>query len=110
MSGYRDAYYIKATKVRTKIVEDYKKLFKKYDALISPTVPILPPKFSEIEKLTPLQQYMIDTITVSPNVAGLPHLNVPVGFENNLPVGMLLTADHLEEGKLIQLGSLFEKN
>jgi len=53
---------------------------------------------------------MIDTITVSPNVAGLPHLNVPVGFENNLPVGMLLTADHLEEGKLIQLGSLFEKN
>ncbi|HJN56694.1 MAG: amidase family protein [Candidatus Woesearchaeota archaeon] len=110
MSGYRDAYYIKATKVRTKIVEEYKKLFKKYDALISPTVPILPPKFSEIEKLTPLQQYMIDTITVSPNVAGLPHLNVPVGFENNLPVGMLLTADHLEEGKLIQLGSLFEKN
>ena len=52
---------------------------------------------------------MLDVMTVSPNVAGLPHLNVPVGFEKNLPVGMLLIADHLEEGKLIQLGSAIEK-
>lgn len=109
MSGYRDAYYIKATKVRAMIVEEYKKMFKKYDALISPTVPIVAPKFSEIEKLTPLQNYMMDIMTVSPNLAGLPHLNVPVGFENNLPVGMLLTSDHLEEGKLIQLGSVFDR-
>jgi len=55
MSGYRDDYYIKATKVRTKIVNDYKKMFKKYDALITPTSPILPIKFSEIEKLSPLK-------------------------------------------------------
>jgi aspartyl-tRNA(Asn)/glutamyl-tRNA(Gln) amidotransferase subunit A len=108
MSGYRDAYYIKATKVRTKIVNEYKKMFKKYDALISPTVPILPPKFSEIEKLSPLQNYMMDIMTVSPNVAGLPHLNVPVGFEGKLPVGMLLISDHLQESKLIQLGSVLD--
>lgn len=108
MSGYRDAYYIKATKVRTMIINEYKKAFKKYDALISPTVPILPPKFSEIEKLTPLQNYMMDVLLVGPNVAGLPHLNVPVGFVNKLPVGMLLIANHLQEGKLIQLGSVFE--
>ena len=108
MSGYRDAYYIKAAKVRTKIVNEYKKMFKKYDALISPTAPILPPKFSEIEKLSPLQQYMMDVMTVSPNVAGLPHLNVPVGFADKLPVGMLLTADHLQESKLMQLGSGFD--
>jgi len=108
MSGYRDAYYIKATKVRTKIVNEYKKMFRKFDALISPTAPILPPKFSEIEKLSPLQNYMMDIMTVSPNVAGLPHLNVPVGFENKLPVGMLMTADHLQERKLIQLGSVFQ--
>jgi len=56
MSGYRDAYYIKALKIRTQIIDEYKKHFKKYDALLSPTVPILPPKFSEIEKLTPLHQ------------------------------------------------------
>ena len=109
MSGYRDAYYIKATKVRAKIIEEYKKLFKKYDALISPTMPILPPKFSEIEKLTPLQHYLMDAMTVSPNLAGLPHLNVPVGFEDKLPVGMMLIGNHLEEGKLLQLGSLFDE-
>ncbi|MBI2654136.1 Asp-tRNA(Asn)/Glu-tRNA(Gln) amidotransferase subunit GatA [Candidatus Woesearchaeota archaeon] len=109
MAGYRDAYYIKAMKVRTLMIQEYKKAFKKFDALVSPTVPILPPKFSEIEKLTPLQNYMMDVMLVGPNVAGLPHLNVPVGYEKNLPVGMLLIADHLQEGKLIQLGSAVEK-
>ncbi len=109
MSGYRDAYYIKATKIRAMIVDEYKKLFKKYDALVSPTMPIVAPKFSEIEKLTPLQNYMMDIMTVSPNLAGLPHLNVPVGFEEKLPVGMMLTADHLQEGKLIQLGGIFDR-
>ena len=108
MSGYRDAHYIKALKVRTKIVNEYKKVFKKFDALISPTAPILPPKFLEIEKLTPLQHYLMDVMLVGPNVAGLPHLNVPVGFENKLPVGMLLIGDHLQESKLLQLGSLFD--
>jgi len=109
MSGYRDAYYIKATKVRAMIVDEYKKIFKKYDVLVSPTMPIVAPKFSEIEKLTPLQNYMMDVMTVSPNLAGLPHLNVPVGFVNKLPVGMLLIADHLQESNLIQLGSVFDE-
>lgn len=108
MSGYRDAYYIKAMKVRTLIINEYKKAFKKYDALVSPTVPILPPKFKEIEKLSPLQHYMMDIMLVGPNIAGLPHLNVPVGNVDNLPVGMLLIGDHLQESKILQLGSLFE--
>jgi len=110
MSGYRDAYYIKAMKVRTKMIEEYKKVFKKYDALVSPSSPILPPKFSEIEKLTPLQNYMMDVMLIGPNLAGLPHLNVPVGFNKNLPVGMLLIGNHLQEGKLLQLGAGLEKN
>ncbi len=109
MSGFRDAYYIKAMKVRTLITNEYKKAFKKFDALVSPAVPILPPKFSEIEKLTPLQNYMADIMLVSPNICGLPHLSVPVGYEKNLPVGMLLTGDHLQEGKLLQLGGVFER-
>ena len=108
MSGFRDAYYIKAAKVRTLIIEEYKKAFRKFDVLVSPTSPILPPKFSEIEKLTPLQNYMMDVMLVGPNLAGLPHLNVPVGFEKNLPVGMLLISDHLQEEKLMQLGSWFD--
>ena len=109
MSGFRDAYYIKAAKVRTLIINEYKKAFRNFDALLSPTVPILPPKFSEIEKLTPLQNYMMDVMLVGPNIAGLPHLNIPVGFEKNLPIGMLLVGDHLQESKLLQLGSVFER-
>jgi len=109
MSGYRDAYYLKALKVREKIVQEYKKSFKKYDALVSLTIPILPPKFFDIERLSPLQHYMMDTITISPNLAGLPHINVPVGFVDGLPVGMLIISDHLQESKLIRLGSAFDK-
>ncbi len=110
MAGYRDAYYLKALKVRTRIIEEYKKAFRKFDALVTPTVPVLPPTFKEISKLTPLQHYMFDVMTVSPNLAGLPHLNMPVGMEKGLPVGMMLTGDHLAEGKLLQLGSWVEGN
>ncbi len=109
MAGYRDAYYLKALKVRTRIIEEYKKAFKKYDLLVSPTVPILPPKFSELGKLSLLQIYMVDVLLVGPNIAGLPHLNIPVGFENNLPVGMMLIGNHFDEAKLLQLGGAYEK-
>ncbi|MBI5398146.1 Asp-tRNA(Asn)/Glu-tRNA(Gln) amidotransferase subunit GatA [Candidatus Woesearchaeota archaeon] len=108
MAGYRDAYYVKATKVRRLIIDDYKKVFKKFDALISPTVAILPPRFDEIAKLTPAQSYMIDALTVGPNLAGLPHLNMPVGASRGLPIGAMLTADHFNEGKLLQLGAALE--
>jgi aspartyl-tRNA(Asn)/glutamyl-tRNA(Gln) amidotransferase subunit A len=110
MAGFRDAYYMKSMKVRTKIIEEYKKAFEKYSLLVSPTMPIIAPKFSEIEKLTPLQNYMIDVMTVGPNLAGLPHMNVTVGFKDNLPIGMLLIADHLQEKRIIQVGSCLEQH
>jgi aspartyl-tRNA(Asn)/glutamyl-tRNA(Gln) amidotransferase subunit A len=109
MAGHRDAYYLKALKVRTLMIQEYKKAFKRYDSLVTPTVSILPPKFSEIEKLTPLQCYMIDALTVGPNIAGLPHMSMPAGMEKGLPVGMMLIGDHLQEGKLLQLGSWLEE-
>jgi aspartyl-tRNA(Asn)/glutamyl-tRNA(Gln) amidotransferase subunit A len=109
MSGLRNAYYMQAMKVRTVITNEYKKAFRKFDALISPTVPILPPKFSEIEKLTPLQNYMMDVMLTGPNICGLPHLSVPAGYEHGLPIGVLLTGDHLQEKKLLQIGHLMEK-
>ncbi|MFC1732280.1 amidase family protein [candidate division KSB1 bacterium] len=112
LAGYRDAYYIKAMKVRTLIIKEYKKVFKKFDLLATPTVPMLPPRFDETDKMTPLQNYMADVMTAPPNLAGLPHLNVPVGLEKKdgkeLPVGLLLTGDHLQEGKLIQAGKEFK--
>lgn len=109
MAGFRDAFYLKAMKVRTLIIEEYKKLFKKYDILISPTMPVIAPKFSEIDKMTPLQSYMMDLLTVGPNLAGLPHLTVPCGTKDNMPVGMMLIADHFNEGKLIQVGDYYEQ-
>ncbi len=108
MAGFRDAYYLKALKVRTLIIEEYKKAFKKFDVLVSPTVPILPPKFSEINKLSIMQNYMIDVLTVSPNLAGLPHLTVNAGFIKKLPVGIMFTANHFEEKKLFAVGKKVE--
>src|SRR3989338_2635522 len=104
MAGCRDAYYIKAAKVRTKIIEEYKKAFRKFDALVSPTMPITAPKFEEIERLTPLQNYMMDILTVGPNLAGLPHISIPICFnKDKMPVGLMLISDHLQEEKLIQI-------
>jgi aspartyl-tRNA(Asn)/glutamyl-tRNA(Gln) amidotransferase subunit A len=108
MAGYRDAYYIKSMAVRTKIIQEYKKLFKKYDALISPTMPFVAPKIKDASKLTPLQNYMADVLTVGPNLAGLPHISVNVGFEDKMPVGMMFIGDHLMEKNIIQLASAVE--
>jgi aspartyl-tRNA(Asn)/glutamyl-tRNA(Gln) amidotransferase subunit A len=109
MSGFRDAYYIKAAKIRSLIIKEYKDLFKKYDCLISPVTPTIAPEFSDIKKMSPLQNYMADIMTVGPNLAGIPHASVPIGFSDNMPIGLQIMADHLNEGKVIQLGSVFEK-
>ena len=87
------------------IINEYKKLFKKYDALISPTMPIIAPKFTEIEKLTPLENYQMDILTVGPNLAGLPHITIPTGKIKNMPIGTMLIGDHFTEGKLMQIGN-----
>ncbi len=108
MSGYRDAYYLKAMKVRTMIINDFKKAFKKCDVLAAPTMPILPPKFSDIAKLTPLENYQMDVLTVPSNVAGIPQLSINCGFISNLPVGLHLMADHLQESRLIETAAAFE--
>lgn len=108
MSGFRDAYYLRAMKVRTLLIQEYKKLFEKYDILISPTMPIIAPKFSDIKKLTPMENYMMDILTVGPNLAGIPHLSVKIGKKDNMPVGMMLIGDHFSENKLIAKGEEFE--
>ena len=105
MAGYRDAFYLKAAKIRRLIIQEYKRAFKKYDLLISPTMPIIAPKFSEIKKLTPLEMYMMDVLTVGPNLAGLPHLSLNAGFskKEKMPIGMMLIANHLNDLKLFNL-------
>ena len=108
MSGFRDAYYIKAAKIRTLIIQEYKNLFKKYDVLVSPTMPNVAPKIEDTKKLTPLENYMMDVLVCGPNLAGLPHISIPVG-KQTLPVGFMIIGDHLQEGKIIQVASEVEE-
>ena len=108
MAGFRDEYYLKAARVRTLIIEEYKKLFKKYDVLVSPAMPVIAPTFDEIKKLSPLENYMMDVLTVGPNLAGLPHISVPCGEVDGMPVGMLVIGDHFEEKKIIQVADFYE--
>ena len=75
----------------------------------SPTMPLLPPKFSDIKKLTPLQIYLMDFLTIPSSITGLPSMSLPVGFVENLPVGMQLISDYFQEGKLIKLGDAYER-
>lgn len=103
MAGFRKAYYLRACKVRTKIVEEFKRAFKQFDVLVSPTMPILPPKFDEISALEPVEMYAMDVLTVGPNLAGMPHLSFPIGFIEGLPVGLHILGNHLTEGKLLQV-------
>ena len=109
MAGYRDAYYLKALKVRTKVIEDFKKAFKQFDVLAAPTMPVVAPRFDEIEKLSPIETYMMDILTVAPNLAGIPMISVPAGKVEKMPVGLHLMGDHLQEGKILQVASSFEK-
>jgi aspartyl-tRNA(Asn)/glutamyl-tRNA(Gln) amidotransferase subunit A len=109
MAGYRDRYYLKAMQVRALVIKEFKQIFKKFDVLIAPTMPNIAPKISDIEKLTPIQQYAMDILTVGPNLAGLPHLSIPCGNLKGMPVGLHIIGDHLQEGKILQVGWNLEK-
>jgi aspartyl-tRNA(Asn)/glutamyl-tRNA(Gln) amidotransferase subunit A len=109
MTGYRDAYYIRASKIRTLIIEEYKEIFKEYDVILSPTMPVVAPKFSEIEKMTPIQHYMMDILTVGPNLAGMPHGTVPSGEKEGMPIGIMGIADHCKEEKLLSFMKIVEE-
>lgn len=107
-AGYYDAYYKKAQKVRTKIIQEFKDVFKKVDVLIGPTVP--GPAFKLGEKLDdPLQMYMVDSLTVPMNIAGLPALNVPCGMTSKgLPIGMQIIGPQFSEEKILNVGNIYE--
>jgi len=105
-AGYYEAYYLRAQKARSEISQGFAGAFKRFDVLLGPTMPVLPPKIGE--KVTPLEDYMIDVNTVPANLAGIPSLTVPVGFAKGLPVGMQLMAPHFEEGRLFSVAGSFE--
>ncbi len=108
--GYKDAYYIKALKVRRLIIEEYKETFKNYDIIASPTMPIIAPKIAEARKTKMIEIYAMDTLTVGPNLAGIPHLSVPCGKVDRMPVGMHLIGDHFREDKIVAAAKAFESD
>jgi len=109
-AGYYDAYYKKASQVRSLIKRDFEEALKKCDVILTPTTPT--PAFKIREKIdNPLQMYLSDIFTISGNLAGIPGVSVPCGFTaGGLPIGMQFLAGHFEEGKLIQIASAYEKN
>lgn len=107
-SGYSDAYYKRAQKVRTLIIHQFQKAFESCDIIASPTSPI--PAFPIGGIQEPLQMYLQDIFTIPANLAGLPSINLPSGFnKDRLPFGLLLTGRALQDAKLLQLAYLFEK-
>jgi aspartyl-tRNA(Asn)/glutamyl-tRNA(Gln) amidotransferase subunit A len=105
-AGYYEAYYLKAQSARSRLRRDFERAFKSYDLLLGPTMPVLPPKIGE--KVTPLEEYMIDVNTVPANLVGIPSLSVPVGFAKGLPVGMQLMAPHFGEQVLFEAAGAYE--
>jgi aspartyl-tRNA(Asn)/glutamyl-tRNA(Gln) amidotransferase subunit A len=106
-AGYYGKYYLKAQKAREMIKQEIKSLFEKYDVLISPTMPILPFKFGE--KIDdPLKMYQIDIDTVVANLAGIPAISIPIGFNDGLPIGMQIMANEMGEQTLFDVASPFE--
>lgn len=104
-AGYYDAFYRKAQKVRRLIKNDYIKAFEKTDILLTPTTPTTAFKIGE-KTNDPLEMYLNDIYTTSANLAGIPGLNIPVGFDQNrLPIGAQLLAAPFQEEKILNLAS-----
>jgi aspartyl-tRNA(Asn)/glutamyl-tRNA(Gln) amidotransferase subunit A len=108
-SGYYDAYYNKASQVRTLIIEDYKKAFASCDVILAPVAPT--PAFKIGEKVDdPLTMYLSDIFTLSVNLAGIPGISVPCGFSpNGLPIGLQIIGNHLCEEKILKVAYNFEQ-
>jgi aspartyl-tRNA(Asn)/glutamyl-tRNA(Gln) amidotransferase subunit A len=108
-AGYYDAYYRKASQVRTLIVEDFKRAFAACDVLVSPVAPT--PAFPIGAKADdPLTMYLSDIFTIPANLAGIPGLAVPCGFaDDGLPVGLQIQARHFNEETLLRVGHAFEQ-
>ncbi len=107
-SGYYDAYYLKAQKVRTLIYNEFIEAFKNVDLIITPTTPDVAFKIGE-KVSNPIDMYLSDIFTVSVNMAGLPAVSVPVGFKDNLPVGLQIIGKPFDEGTILQLADYIEK-
>ena len=108
-AGYFDAYYKKAQKVRTKIIEDFNLAFEKVDVLIAPVSPYPAFEVGAFEG-NPLALYMADALTIPANAAGVPALACPVGMnKDGLPVGLQVIGPQFAEGLCLKVGAALEQ-
>ncbi|HEY2922346.1 MAG TPA: Asp-tRNA(Asn)/Glu-tRNA(Gln) amidotransferase subunit GatA [Candidatus Binatia bacterium] len=108
-AGYYDAYYLKAQRVRTLIKQDFDQAFKHCDVIVTPTAPTT--AFKLAEKIQdPLQMYLSDIYTISINLAGLPALSLPCGFDQaGMPIGMQIIGKHFDESTILRVGHVYEQ-
>jgi aspartyl-tRNA(Asn)/glutamyl-tRNA(Gln) amidotransferase subunit A len=107
-AGYYDAYYLKAQKVRTLIIREFKDAFEKYDALVTPTSPTVPFKLGE-KVDDPIQMYLSDVCTLPINIAGLPAISIPAGFADGLPIGMQVIGKPFDEETILRVAFAYEQ-
>lgn len=108
-SGYYDAYYLKALKVRNLIRQDFTKAFEQADCLMLPVSPTTAFKIGE-KTDDPLQMYLADVYTIAVNLAGIPGISIPCGFdEKNLPIGLQILSGPFTEDKLLRIARMYEK-
>jgi len=107
-AGHAGKYFLKALKVKSKLITEINNVFKKFDYLISPTVPIQPFKFGE--KINdPVSFMLVDFNTVTANLTGIPAISVPFKIEDGLPIGIQIMANHMDEHSLLQAAYALEK-
>ncbi|MBM4306781.1 MAG: Asp-tRNA(Asn)/Glu-tRNA(Gln) amidotransferase subunit GatA [Deltaproteobacteria bacterium] len=109
-AGYYEAYYRKASQVRTLMRNDFEKAFEKVDVILTPTAPT--PAFLVGEKVeNPLQMYLSDILTIPVNLTGIPAISIPCGLSREgLPIGLQIMGKHFDEGKILQAAFTFEQN
>jgi aspartyl-tRNA(Asn)/glutamyl-tRNA(Gln) amidotransferase subunit A len=107
-SGYYDAYYVKAQKVRTLIKRDFDQAFEKVDAIVAPTSPTVAfPIGSRTDD--PYQMYLADVFTIPANMAGIPGISIPGGLSDGLPVGLQLLGKAFDEATLLSIAYAYEQ-
>ncbi|MDK6029490.1 Asp-tRNA(Asn)/Glu-tRNA(Gln) amidotransferase subunit GatA [Ignisphaera sp. 4213-co] len=106
-AGYRDMYYIRALKFRRLLKEKFDQIFKSFDVVVSPTMPILPPKLGEFFE-DPIRIYLADVNTVVANLIGSPAISIPIDFYNGLPIGLQAIAKQFSEPILLYIAKQLE--
>jgi aspartyl-tRNA(Asn)/glutamyl-tRNA(Gln) amidotransferase subunit A len=106
--GYYDAYYLQAQKIRRLIAADFQEAFKSCDVIMGPTAPSVAFRFGE-KSADPVQMYLSDIYTIAVNLAGLPGMSIPCGFDRDLPVGLQIVGPWFGEAKMLNVAHRYQQ-